>query len=216
MQQLSANLFRGTFQAKRDVLKHFYPFWSKSVYLIIPVERGWARVAMGKTSQALWQQQQCQNNQMWPMDRPTEGPTDQPKSKPVHSAFLPSSRICLLNPSDLSWFLMFFMTATVSSINKRLQPFLVTDTQRPLVSSELRVVFAILPLPNDPWLSCCVSGLVFIALVKCAPSRVMANKPKRATVACIWKWRTKDRAVCIDTMSIQCRYDIKTISIQYR
>ena len=118
MHQLAANLFRGTLQAKRDVLKHFYPFWSKSVHLIIPVEWGWARVAMWKTSQALWQQQQCQNNQMWPMDRPTEGPTDQPKSKPVYSAFLPSSRICPLNPSDLSLFLMFFTTATVSSIKK--------------------------------------------------------------------------------------------------
>ena len=119
MQQLAANLFKGTFKAKQDVLKHFYPFWSKLVYLIIPVEWGWARVAMWKASQALWQQQQCQNNPMWPMDRPTEGPTDQPKSKPVHSAFLLSSKICLLNPSDLSLFLMFFMTTTVSSIKTR-------------------------------------------------------------------------------------------------
>ena len=38
------------------------------------------------------------------------------------------------------------------------------------------------------------------------------NKPKRATVACVWKWQTKGRAICIETMSIQFRYDIETIS----
>ena len=37
------------------------------------------------------------------------------------------------------------------------------------------------------------------------------NKPKRATVACVRKRQTKGRAICIDTMSIQCRYNIDTI-----